>query len=47
MLTRLIARSDVAREDSAEYDAHGGTGDEYRDAEYAYDWGYESKREGQ
>ncbi len=35
MLTRLIARGDMTREDSAEYNANGEY--EYRDAEYEYE----------
>jgi hypothetical protein len=35
MLTRLIARADAAREDSADYNA--GAEYEYRDAEYEYE----------
>ncbi len=35
MLTRLIARGDVAREDFAEYNADVEY--EYRDAEYEYE----------
>jgi len=35
MLTRLIARGDVVREDSAEYNADSEY--EYRDAEYEYE----------
>ncbi len=37
MLTRLIARCDVAREDSTEYNADGEYEYEYRDAEYEYE----------
>ncbi len=37
MLTRLIARGDVAREDFAEYNTDGEYEYEYRDAEYEYE----------
>ena len=41
MLTRLIARGDVAREGSAEYNADGEY--EYRDAEYEYEYEIQTK----